>query len=130
MICSFATDADIILKFRTFLLSDTVFLNRHMKKLRCVPFAGILISEAMKGEDGMPNDDFYIVCPYYHKARGNELFCDSFSGDKSFSIDECHIKQIFSDRAERNLFIKKYCGGFEYLSCAIAAVNEQLNHRK
>ena len=129
MICSFATDADIILKFRTFLLSDTVFLNRHMKKLRCVPFAGILISEAMKGEDGMPNDDFYIVCPYYYKARGNELFCEGFSGDKNFPTDECFNKQVFSNRAQRNEFIKKYCEGFNYLNCAIAIFNEQLNHK-
>ena len=78
----------------------------------------------------MPNDEFYIVCPYYHKARGNELFCNGFSGDNHFLTDECHVKQIFSTRAERNSFIKKYCSGFEYLNCAIAVINEQLNNVK
>ncbi len=78
----------------------------------------------------MPNDDFYIVCPYYYKARGNELFCDGFSGDDSFSTDECFNKQVFSTRAERNSFIKKYCGGFDYLNCSIAVLNEQLSNTK
>ena len=80
----------------------------------------------MKGDTAMPNDEFYIVCPYYHKARGNELFCNGFSGDKAFSTDECHVKQVFSTRTERNAFMKKYCGGFEYSGCAIAVINEQL----
>ncbi|MBE6762641.1 MAG: hypothetical protein E7551_10230 [Ruminococcaceae bacterium] len=74
----------------------------------------------------MPNDNFYIVCPYYHKVLGNQLFCNGLSGDKRFSTDECFNKQVFSTRNERNLFIKKYCGGFNYLNCAIAVINEQL----
>ncbi|MBO5106104.1 MAG: hypothetical protein J6C29_04335 [Clostridia bacterium] len=77
----------------------------------------------------MPNDDFYIICPYYHKARGNELFCEGFSGDKSFLTEECFNKQIFSTRAERNSFIKKYCCGFDYLNCSIAVLNEQLSNK-
>ena len=78
----------------------------------------------------MPNDDFYIFCPYYYKTRGNELFCQAFLNDKSFSVDECHIKQIFSTRADRNNFIKRFCGGFGYSDCAIASLNEQLNKLK
>lgn len=78
----------------------------------------------------MPNDDFYIVCPYYHKANGNNLFCRGFSGDESFLTDDCFIKQVFPTRAERNRFIKKYCVGFEYLNCAIAALNERLQNKK
>lgn len=77
----------------------------------------------------MPNDDFYIVCPYFHKARGCELFCEGFSGDTNFSTDECFNKQVFSTRTQRNEFIKKYCGGFDYSNCAIAIFNEQLNHK-
>lgn len=101
-----------------------------MKNLRYAHIVGTRISEKMKGKDAMPNDDFYIICPYYYKARGNELFCNGFSGDKSFSTEDCHMKQIFSTRAERNSFMKKYCGSFEYLSCAIAVINEQILHTK
>ena len=100
-----------------------------MKKSLCALIAGILILEVMKGGVAMPNDDFYIVCPYYYKARGNELFCEGFSGDKNFPTDECFNKQVFSNRAQRNEFIKKYCEGFNYLNCAIAIFNEQLNHK-
>jgi len=77
----------------------------------------------------MPNDDFYIICPYYHKARGNELVCEGFSGDDKFSTDECRIKQIFSSRKARNEFIKKYCTGFDYSHCCIATINS-LVHTK
>ena len=101
-----------------------------MKKLRCVLFVGILILEVMKGGDAMPNDDFYIICPYYHKTRGNELFCEGFSGNSGFLTDECFNKQVFATRAERNGFIKKFCGSFDYLHCTIAVLNEHLKQVK
>jgi len=71
----------------------------------------------------MPNDSFYIICPYYHKVMGNSLFCESFSGDSTFSTDECRIKQSFLNKKDRNTFIKKYCCGFDFMSCSIAAIN-------
>ena len=77
----------------------------------------------------MPNADFYIVCPYYQKLRGNELFCEGFSGDASFKTEECRIKQAFKTRNDRNAFIKKYCIGFGYTGCAIAALNEHLKNK-
>lgn len=78
----------------------------------------------------MPSDDFYIICPYFHKAKGNNLFCNGFSGDESFLTDECYNKQVFKNRKERNSFIKKYCVGFSYTGCAIAALNEYLEGKK
>lgn len=71
----------------------------------------------------MPNDPFYIICPYYHKVIGNTIFCDCFSGDDKFLTDECHIKQCFQTREMRNNFIKKYCSGFDFSSCSIARIN-------
>lgn len=78
----------------------------------------------------MPSDDFYIICPYFRKTKGTHLFCEGFSGDDSFITDERVIKQIFTTRSERNNFIKKYCSRFDYLGCAIAAINEYLEGKK
>ena len=78
----------------------------------------------------MPNDNFYIICPYYHKIIGNNLFCEGFSGDDNFLTDECRIKQCFSNREERNGFIKKYCSGFNYSSCAVATLNSLITKRE
>lgn len=78
----------------------------------------------------MPNDDFYIICPYYHKAKGKVLFCKGFSGDDAFETEDCFIKQVFKTQTERNGFIKKYCVGFSYTGCAIAALNEYLEGKK
>lgn len=101
-----------------------------MKNLQYAPFAEIPILVQMKGGADMPSDDFYIICPYYHKAKGNNLFCNGFSGDESFLTDECYNKQVFKNRKERNSFIKKYCSKFDYLTCGIAALNEHLQNRK
>ena len=76
----------------------------------------------------MPNDAFYVVCPYYNKVMGNNLFCSGFSGDDEFSTDECRIKQCFSTRKDRNEFIKKYCSGFDYMRCSIAMINELIHN--
>lgn len=75
----------------------------------------------------MPNDPFYIVCPYYHKTIGNSLFCESFSGDDEFKTEGCHIKQSFFNKNERNNFVKKYCSGFNYNNCSIAIINSLIN---
>lgn len=100
-----------------------------MKNLLYAPFARTQDLAMMKGGDAMPNDDFYIICPYYHKTIGNQLFCEGFSGDDKFSTEECRIKQSFSTRKERNDFIKKYCTGFDYLRCSIATVNALLHNK-
>ena len=78
----------------------------------------------------MPSDDFYIICPYFHKAKGNNLFCSGFSGDESFETEECFVKQVFINQKERNSFMKKYCSKFDYLGCAIADLNEYLQGKK
>lgn len=78
----------------------------------------------------MPNDLFYIICPFYHKVIGNNLFCEGFSGDNNFSTDECRIKQSFSSKEDRNNFIKKYCSGFNYGGCSIASINSLVNNPK
>lgn len=78
----------------------------------------------------MPNDSFYIICPFYHKLIGNTLFCEGFSGDNNFSTDECRIKQSFASKEERNSFIKKYCSCFDYSGCSIATINSLINKGK
>ena len=78
----------------------------------------------------MPNDSFYIICPYYHKTIGNNIFCECFSGDDKFITDECRIKQSFRNKEQRNDFIKKYCGCFDYTGCSIATINSIINSFK
>ena len=74
----------------------------------------------------MPNDPFYIICPYYHKVIGNNIFCEGFAGDETLNPNECRIKQSFATREERNECVKKYCAGFDYSHCRIAIINEVL----
>lgn len=77
----------------------------------------------------MPTDSYYIICPYYHKTLGNNLFCEGVAGDNHHNLDECKIKQCFSSRAERNNFIEKYCSGFDYLNCRIALINQIMSDK-
>lgn len=78
----------------------------------------------------MPNDDYYIICPYYYKTMGNMLFCEAFSADERISTSASYIKQCFKDRKKRNECMKKYCASFKYVQCRIALVNEILAEDK
>ncbi len=72
----------------------------------------------------MPNEDFAIVCPYFHKALGNIIFCEGFPGDDSILGTECLFKQTFADRKSRNICMKSYCTCFNYTACSLAILNE------
>lgn len=78
----------------------------------------------------MPNDSFYIICPYYQKTLGNSIFCDGFSADESVNAENSQFKQTFKTREERNLCISKYCSLFNYTNCRIATLNDALNHKR
>lgn len=71
----------------------------------------------------MPNDDFAVICPYYHKALGNSLFCEGFSCDGTIPVAETFMKQNFPDRASRNRCMRHYCASFRYPDCRIARLN-------
>jgi hypothetical protein len=98
-----------------------------LNDLRYALFVKTHVLAVTKGDAVMPNDPFYIVCPYYYKVIGNNLFCESFSGDDEFLTDECRIKQSFSNRKQRNDFIKKYCSCFNYSACTIATINSLIS---
>lgn len=78
----------------------------------------------------MPNDDFAMICPYYHKTLGNALFCQGFSCDDSVSKNDCFFKQIFASRKQRNECFKKYCASFGYPDCRIATLNSAFYEEK
>lgn len=122
-LCIIVTVAESILRCLRYLRNATVSANRLLSILPFALFARTLVLVMMKGGAAMPNDAFYIICPYYHKVMGNNLFCECFSGDNNYSTEECRIKQSFSSRKQRNEFINKYCSGFEYMNCSIAAIN-------
>lgn len=73
----------------------------------------------------MPHDDFTIVCPFFHKALGNILFCEGISGEEGKTDTVCYAKQCFADKKRRNEFMKKYCADFSFCNCKIAAANEK-----
>lgn len=72
----------------------------------------------------MPNDDFTIICPYYYKAIGKEIFCEGISGDPNIPIEKSQIKQSFIDRQSRNDCLREYCASFRFPNCRIAAMQE------
>lgn len=78
----------------------------------------------------MPNDDFAIICPYYHKTLGNTVFCSGFSCNEDIKTEASFIKQCFSDRIERNKCLKDYCASFKYPECRIAVLNRILWEEK
>ena len=88
--------------------------------------AAVQIFQIMKGENAMPNDAYYIVCPYYGKTLGNMIFCSAFSADPEIKTNEAVFKQVFESRDERNKCIEKYCSGFNYRDCRIATLNDCL----
>ena len=71
----------------------------------------------------MPNDDYTIVCPYYHKVMGDMIFCETLSCNEDMWVKESFIKQKFKDRGRRNICLRRYCGSFNYSECRIAALN-------
>lgn len=88
--------------------------------------AAVQIFQTMKGESAMPNDAYYIVCPYYGKTLGNMIFCSAFSADQKIKTNEAVFKQVFESRDERNKCIEKYCSVFDYHNCRIATLNDYL----
>lgn len=72
----------------------------------------------------MPTDDFYIICPYYHKTLGNQIFCHCEL--KNFNEDNAFFKQIFNTRGERNRCIRCYCSSFGYKECSLAKINQSV----
>lgn len=71
----------------------------------------------------MPNDDFAMICPYYHKTLGNTVFCEGFTCDDRIKTENSYFKQCFVTRDERNKCFKNYCASFQYPRCRIAALN-------
>lgn len=73
----------------------------------------------------MPHDDFLIVCPYYHKAMDNTLFC---TGIPAANAPHCEAfyKQCFADRKSRNEWLQNYCASFGYCNCRYAQLNQKL----
>ncbi len=78
----------------------------------------------------MPNDDFIMICPYYHKTIGNSVFCSGLSACEEFPAEEKFCKQVFADRKIRNDCIKRYCASFNYRFCRIAQINDAVEKNK
>ena len=75
----------------------------------------------------MPNDDFTVICPYYYKELGNDVFCEGIAGDPDIPVDKSFFKQTFTDRKSRNDCIRKYCASFRYSECRIAAIKNAVH---
>ncbi len=107
--------------------SGTDFVSRPMKRWRVVPPVKVEKFVCKKGGNVMPNDDFAILCPYYYKVLGNDLFCEGMCGDENIPPEKSFFKQCFENRAKRNAYLKRYCSSFRYHDCRMAALNELLS---
>jgi len=102
--------------------------HRHLKNLQPALTARAPNLVQTKGRKDMPNDDFIVVCPFYHKALGNDLFCEGISADDNFLLDKSMFKQSFADRKSRNECMLRYCTSFKYKECRLAALNSYLKN--
>ena len=121
--CIIVMSAGLDFHHLPFILKPTALPSRHTKSFTFAPPVAAATLVRMKGEDAMPNDAFYIICPYYNKTLGKLIFCDGLSADPEIGTESSQIKQTFESRKARNECIKKYCSTFNYCECRIALLN-------
>ena len=73
----------------------------------------------------MPHEDYLMICPYFHKTLGNTLFCTAVPAAEKTGCTAFY-KQCFETRDERNRWLHRYCGAFNYGSCRYAVLNKYL----
>lgn len=72
----------------------------------------------------MPNDSFCVICPYYQKTLGLEVFCESRNcADLDRPPAAVTVKQRFANREELNRVMRRYCTTTDYDRCEIAWLN-------